>query len=135
MCELVTPHVSAGGIRTAYVMPNLVPPLTKTEAVLEYKKELQRIAPNVEWLMTLYLHPEVTPEEIRKASKAGVSGGSGKKEALTPGVKSYPRGVTTNSSSGIEDYGVYYPVFKAMEEEGMVLNLHGEVPSDDEKVG
>lgn len=53
---------------------------------------------------------------------------------LTSGVKSYPRGVTTNSSSGIEDYGVYYPVFKAMEEEGMVLNLHGEVPSDDEKV-
>ncbi|BEI85135.1 hypothetical protein CcaverHIS002_0505360 [Cutaneotrichosporon cavernicola] len=122
MCELVTPHVAAGGVRTAYVMPNLVPPLTKTEAVLEYKKELERIAPNVEWLMTLYLHPEVTPDEIRKAAKAGVSG-----------VKSYPRGVTTNSSSGIEDYGVYYPVFEAMEEEGMVLNLHGEVPSDDEK--
>ena len=51
------------------------------------------------------------------------------------GVKSYPRGVTTNSSAGIEDYGVYYPVFRAMEEEGMVLNLHGEVPSDPEKVG
>lgn len=50
------------------------------------------------------------------------------------GVKSYPRGVTTNSSAGIEDYGVYYPVFKAMEEEGLVLNLHGEVPSDPEKV-
>jgi len=29
---------------------------------------------------------------------------------------------------------MYYPVFKAMEEEGMVLNLHGEVPSDHEKV-
>jgi dihydroorotase len=54
---------------------------------------------------------------------------------LTLGVKSYPRGVTTNSSAGIEDYGVYYPVFKAMEEEGMVLNLHGEIPSDPEKVG
>jgi dihydroorotase len=50
------------------------------------------------------------------------------------GVKSYPRGVTTNSNSGIEDYGVYYDVFRAMEEEGMVLNLHGEVPSDAEKV-
>ncbi len=50
------------------------------------------------------------------------------------GVKSYPRGVTTNSSSGIEDYSVYYPVFKAMEEEGMILNLHGEVPSDHAKV-
>jgi dihydroorotase len=41
--------------------------------------------------------------------------------------------VTTNSSSGIEDYSVYYPVFKAMEEEKMVLNLHGEVPSDPEQ--
>ena len=51
-------------------------------------------------------------------------------DVLTPGVKSYPRGVTTNSNSGIEDYSVYYPVFRAMEEEGMVLNLHGEVPSD-----
>ena len=49
-------------------------------------------------------------------------------------MKSYPRGVTTNSSSGIEDYSVYYPVFKAMEEEDMVLNLHGEVPSDHSKV-
>ncbi|OCF58452.1 dihydroorotase, homodimeric type [Kwoniella mangroviensis CBS 10435] len=122
MCELVTPQVAKGGVRTAYVMPNLVPPLTSTDAVLTYKAELERLDPSIQWLMTLYLHPDVTPEEIRKAAKAGISG-----------VKSYPRGVTTNSNSGIEDYGVYYPVFKAMEEEGMVLNLHGEVPSDPEK--
>lgn len=82
MCELVTPHVAAGGIRTAYVMPNLVPPLTKTDAVLAYKKELQRIAPGVEWLMTLYLHPEVTPDEIRKAAKAGVSGMSRRRRGI-----------------------------------------------------
>lgn len=50
------------------------------------------------------------------------------------GVKSYPRGVTTNSESGIESYTVYYPVFKAMEERGMILNIHGEVPSDHSKV-
>ncbi|WRT70540.1 dihydroorotase, homodimeric type [Kwoniella shivajii] len=122
MCELVTPQVAKGGVRTAYVMPNLVPPLTSTDAVLSYKAELERLDPSIQWLMTLYLHPDVNPEEIRKAAKAGISG-----------VKSYPRGVTTNSNSGIEDYGVYYPVFKAMEEEGLVLNLHGEVPSDPEK--
>ena len=46
------------------------------------------------------------------------------------GVKSYPRGVTTNSESGIESYEAYYPVFAAMEDVGMVLNLHGEVPSN-----
>ena len=51
------------------------------------------------------------------------------------GVKSYPRGVTTNSDSGIESYEVYYPVFEAMEQEGLVLNLHGEIPSDAKTVG
>ncbi|KAK4687902.1 hypothetical protein P7C73_g2200, partial [Tremellales sp. Uapishka_1] len=122
MCEMVTPHVAKGGIRTAYVMPNLVPPLTSTAAALAYKAELEKIAPETEFLMTLYLHPEVTVEEVRRAAKAGIKG-----------VKSYPRGVTTNSNSGIEDYSVYYPVFKAMEEENMVLNLHGEVPSDASK--
>lgn len=47
-----------------------------------------------------------------------------------PGVKSYPRGVTTNSDGGIESYEVYYPVFEVMEQEDLVLNLHGEIPSD-----
>ena len=41
------------------------------------------------------------------------------------GVKSYPKGVTTNSDSGIESYDVYYPVFKAMQENNMILHLHG----------
>ena len=45
------------------------------------------------------------------------------------GVKSYPRGVTTNSDSGIESYEAYYPIFEAMQEVNMVLNLHGEAPS------
>ena len=69
--------------------------------------------------MTLYLSPDLTPDEIRKAAKAGIVG-----------VKSYPRGVTTNSDSGIESYEMYYPVFEAMQEVDMVLNLHGEVPSN-----
>lgn len=86
---------------------------------MAYKADLERIEPNVEFLMTLYLSPELTPDEIRKAKSAGIVG-----------VKSYPRGVTTNSDGGIESYEVYYPVFEAMQEVDMVLNLHGEVPSD-----
>lgn len=48
------------------------------------------------------------------------------------GVKSYPRGVTTNSEGGVgmEGYGVFDAVFGEMEKVNMVLNLHGEVPSD-----
>ena len=93
------------------------PPITTTEQALEYKAELERIDPRVEFLMTLYLSPDLTPEEIRKAAKAGISGESLhyslhriSKHILT-GVKSYPRGVTTNSEDGIESYEVYYPVF------------------------
>ncbi|KAI0035687.1 hypothetical protein K488DRAFT_76509 [Vararia minispora EC-137] len=119
LSRLVTPHVRRGGFNLAYVMPNLTPPITTTDSALRYKQELQAIDPNVEYLMTLYLSLELTPDEVRKAHAAGIVG-----------VKSYPKGVTTNSEGGIESFEVYYPVFEAMQEVGMVLNLHGEVPSD-----
>uniref|UniRef100_A0A8H8CJQ0 dihydroorotase n=1 Tax=Psilocybe cubensis TaxID=181762 RepID=A0A8H8CJQ0_PSICU len=119
--ELITPHVRKGGFDVAYVMPNLKPPVTTTEQALQYKADLERIDPNVKYLMTLYLSPELTPDEIRKAKQAGIAG-----------VKSYPRGVTTNSDGGIESYETYYPIFEAMQQVDMVLNLHGEVPSDAE---
>jgi len=54
--------------------PNLKPPITSTQAALKYKSELEKIDPSVEYLMTLYLSPELTPEEIKKASKAGIVG-------------------------------------------------------------
>jgi dihydroorotase len=41
---------------------------------LLYKSQLQAIDPAVEYMMTLYLSPELTPEEIRKASAAGIAG-------------------------------------------------------------
>jgi dihydroorotase len=36
--------------------------------------------------------------------------------------------VTTNSDSGVASFEDYFLTFAAMEEHGMVLNLHGEVP-------
>ncbi|KAK7061493.1 Dihydroorotase [Favolaschia claudopus] len=119
MAKLVTPHVRLGGFSLAYVMPNLKPPITTTSQALAYKAELESIDPTVEYLMTLYLSPDLTPDEIFKAKEAGIVG-----------VKSYPRGVTTNSDGGIESYEMYYPVFEAMQRVDMVLNLHGEIPSD-----
>jgi dihydroorotase len=124
LSQLVTPHVREGGFRLAYVMPNLTPPITTTDQALEYKATLEKIDPEMEFLMTLYLSPDLTPDEVRKAKAAGIVG-----------VKSYPRGVTTNSDGGIESYEAYYPVFEAMQEVDMVLNLHGEVPSDASTVG
>ncbi|KAI0221000.1 dihydroorotase [Massospora cicadina] len=119
LMQLVAPLISDGGVGTVFVMPNLQPPIKTTQEALDYKAQLEALNPKVKYLMSLYLSPELTPAEIHKAAKAGIVG-----------VKSYPRGVTTNSDSGIESFEAYYPVFEAMEEVGMVLNLHGEIPSD-----
>ncbi|KAJ5948330.1 dihydroorotase [Penicillium verhagenii] len=118
MMELVTPTIRKGGVNTVFVMPNLVPPITTVDHALDYKKRLQAIEPNVSYLMSLYLHETITPATIIDAKKRGITG-----------VKSYPAGVTTNSSSGVIDYAAFYPVFAEMERQGLVLNLHGEVPS------
>ncbi|KAI5481424.1 dihydroorotase [Pseudohyphozyma bogoriensis] len=121
MAKLVVPHVAQGGVKLAYVMPNTIPPLSTPAQSIAYLKELQAIDPVTTYLPTLYLTTSLTPAQIREAKAAGVVG-----------VKSYPRGVTTNSDGGVgmEGYGVYDGVFAEMEKEDMVLNLHGEVPSD-----
>ncbi|KAG9238099.1 hypothetical protein BJ875DRAFT_86996 [Amylocarpus encephaloides] len=119
MMKTVVPTIKKGGVNTVYVMPNLVPPLTSSSNVLAYKARLQAIDPDINYLMTLYLHETITPAVIKGARAQGIVG-----------VKSYPAGVTTNSSSGVISYEPFYPVFAAMEQCGMVLNLHGECPSD-----
>lgn len=100
-------------------MPNLVPPLTTASASLAYKQRLRAIDSSINYLMTLYLHESITPAVVKGAKAQGIVG-----------IKSYPAGVTTNSASGVLSYEPFYPVFEAMEQCGMVLNLHGECPSD-----
>ena len=117
MMRQVVPTIRKGGCNIAYVMPNLIPPITGVSQALAYREELTALEPDVTFLMTLYLSPEITPEVIEEAAKAGISG-----------VKSYPKGATTNSQNGIESYEPFYPTFAAMEKHGLVLNLHGEVP-------
>lgn len=130
MSSLVVPHVRKGGITTAYVMPNTIPPLTSVDQCMTYLDMLESHDPSVELFGTLYLHPSLTPQEIIKAAQTKSK--RGKRRIM--GVKSYPRGVTTNSEGGIESYETYYPIFEEMERQDMVLNLHGEVPSNEEQV-
>jgi dihydroorotase len=66
--------------------PNLVPPLTKVKDVLDYKNRLEKLAPGVNFLMSLYLHTDITPETIIEAKRAGITG-----------VKSYPAGMVLTS--------------------------------------
>jgi len=122
MMRLVTPLVSAGGVGRCVVMPNTVPPVCSPADALRYRDALRELAPDVEFLMTLYLQPGLTPDLIREAAAVGIFG-----------VKCYPRGVTTNSDRGVEDFAQYDTVFAAMEAEGLALRLHGEMPGSAER--
>ncbi|KAI3405415.2 URA4 [Candida oxycetoniae] len=123
MCKLITPTVRSGGIAICYVMPNLVPPVTTKQQVVEYHAKLQSLAPKTTFLMTLYLSKDLTPELLEECA------------GLIHGIKCYPAGVTTNSKYGVDpnDFSAFYPLFAKMQELGLVLNLHGEKPSTKEE--
>ncbi|MCF1428922.1 MAG: dihydroorotase [Shewanella sp.] len=102
----------------AIVMPNLVPPVTNTELALEYYERIKsHTETGFEPLMVLYLTDNTDPEEIRKAKASG----------KVVACKLYPAGATTNSDSGVTSVEKIYPVLKVMQEEGMLLLVHGEV--------
>ena len=116
----VVPHTAAQFGR-AIIMPNLRPPVTTTEAALAYKARIQAAVPRglqFEPLMTLYLTDNLPADEIRRARDAGVVA-----------VKLYPAGATTNSDAGVTDLRKTYQTLEAMQREGLLLLVHGEVTS------
>ncbi|WP_180682799.1 dihydroorotase [Tepidicella baoligensis] len=118
----VVPHTAAQFGR-AIIMPNLRPPVTTAEQALAYKTRIQAAVPAgvaFEPLMTLYLTDNLPPEEIARAKAAGVVA-----------CKLYPAGATTNSDAGVTDIRKTYRTLDAMQREGVLLLVHGEVTSPD----
>ncbi len=120
--QTVVPHTAAQFGR-AIIMPNLKPPVTTAAQALAYKARILAAVPAgmaFEPLMTLYLTDNLPPDEIRRAKDAGVVA-----------CKLYPAGATTNSDAGVTDIRKIYPVLEAMQREGVLLLVHGEVTSSD----
>ena len=114
----VVPHTAAQFAR-AIVMPNLKPPVTTAALALAYKQRIQAAVPPgmpFEPLMTLYLTDNTPPDEIKRARDAGVVA-----------CKLYPAGATTNSDAGVTDLRKTYATLEAMQREGLLLLIHGEV--------
>ncbi|WP_070971892.1 dihydroorotase [Vibrio sonorensis] len=107
----------------ALIMPNTVPPVTTTELALDYYDRIMAAKPREGFApqMALYLTDNTTPEEIRKAKASG----------KVVAAKLYPAGATTNSDSGVTSVQKVYPALKAMQEEGLLLLIHGEVTTHD----
>jgi dihydroorotase len=118
----VLPHTARQFAR-AIVMPNLKPPVTTTTLALDYKQRILDALPQgaaFEPLMTLYLTERTTPDEMRRAREAGIVA-----------LKLYPAGATTNSDAGVTDIRKTYATLEAMQREGLLLLVHGEVTDAD----
>jgi dihydroorotase len=116
----VVPHTAAQFGR-AIIMPNLRPPVTTTAQAMAYRERIQAAVPAgvaFEPLMTLYLTDKLPPDEIKRARDAGVVA-----------LKLYPAGATTNSDAGVTDLRKTWKTLEAMQREGLLLLVHGEVTS------
>jgi dihydroorotase len=114
----VLPHTARQFAR-AIVMPNLKPPVTTTALALDYRRRILEALPegaDFEPLMTLYLTDRTPPDEMRRAREAGIVA-----------LKLYPAGATTNSDAGVTDIRKTYATLEAMQREGLLLLVHGEV--------
>jgi len=103
----------------AIVMPNLRPPVTTAAQASAYRERILAAVPagmSFQPLMTLYLTDNTPVDEIKRAKEAGVVA-----------LKLYPAGATTNSDAGVTDIRKTYAVLEAMQREGLLLLVHGEV--------
>ncbi|MDC3081288.1 dihydroorotase [Paracoccaceae bacterium] len=108
---------------SALVMPNLDNPVTNISLAETYYAEIcKQIPKRMKFTphMTLYLTNCLTKDEIKKVST----------HPYIKAIKMYPRGATTNSESGISNIMEFYPLFEAMEKNGVILSIHGEVTDE-----
>jgi dihydroorotase len=111
---------SAAQFARALIMPNLRPPVTTVAAALAYKNRIMQNIPkghDFTPLMSLYLIDSLSPTEIIQA----------KESRAVVAAKLYPAGATTNAEAGVTAIEKIYPVLAAMEEQGLLLLVHGEV--------
>ena len=103
----------------AVVMPNLRPPVTTAEQAAAYRDRIRAAVPaglSFEPLMVLYLTDNTPAEEVVRAKAMGAVA-----------FKLYPAGATTNSDAGVTNLRKTYKVLEAMQREGLVFCVHGEV--------
>ncbi|WP_417594075.1 dihydroorotase [Oceanospirillum sp.] len=114
-----TVPATARCFKRAIVMPNLVPPVTTAEMAMAYRQRILDARPagsKFEPLMTLFLTNSTSAQDIMDAKAAGIVA-----------AKLYPAGATTNSSAAVKQLEAMYPIFDVMQQQGMLLLVHGEV--------
>ncbi len=117
MLKVVAP-LSSYQFSGAVIMPNLVPPITTKEALVEYKKRILNAIGNSSFkpYMTLFFKSTYTKEFLQSV-----------KDEITS-IKLYPAGITTNSEGGVDGFDIdnLKETLNAMSELEIPLSIHGE---------
>lgn len=108
----------------ALVMPNLKPALTSIASLSEYRQRILAARPkesSFDPYMTFYLNDSVSADELHQAANI----------PHILGAKLYPAGATTNSEAGAKSLKELYPLFEVLQNNNLVLQIHGEVTHSD----
>lgn len=119
-----TVNATATHFGRALVMPNLSPALTRLQDILAYRERiLKSLIPEnpFEPMMTFYLNEKVLLEDFQSSLQY----------PFILGAKLYPAQATTNSEEGVRSIEALYPWFDWMQENGRVLQVHGEENAGD----
>lgn len=123
MLKAVVPWSSAHFGR-AIIMPNLVPPITTTQAAQAYRERILAAVPSQHSftpLMTCYLTEGLDPQVLKEGFQSG----------LFAAAKLYPAHATTNSAFGVTHWHRIADVLDVMQAIDMPLLIHGEVTDTD----
>lgn len=121
---LHTVPATANHFDRALAMPNLKPALTSLASLQSYYQRILNALPkqsSFKPYMTFYLNSHVTAEDLHRA----------KQFSFILGAKFYPAGATTHSDEGASSLNALYPLLEIMQENDLVLQVHGEVTYGD----
>lgn len=109
---------SSGVFARALVMPNISPPVKDVPSLRNYEEEIKSVCGSqFTPLMTFKLIPSLSADTVLPLKNAGAVAG-----------KYYPAGATTNAEDAVAHWEQISPVLERMEQEGMILSIHGEDP-------
>lgn len=119
-----TVPATARHYRRALVMPNLKPPLISISDILAYKERIMAVLPtdiDFDPYFSFYINESVSARDLEKAAFLD----------CILGAKLYPAGATTHSEAGAKSLRALYPLLEIMQDNNLVLQIHGEVTTED----
>ncbi|MFT4058178.1 MAG: dihydroorotase [Legionella sp.] len=119
-----TAAASAQHFARALVMPNLKPALTSLSVLTAYRERILAALPadtQFSPYMTFYLNTTVDATDLEQATV----------NKFVLGAKLYPAGATTNSEAGAKSLKELYPLLEVLQNNNLVLQIHGEVTHSD----